>query len=174
MSNSETPLSHEAAAQELVNRILAAVAERLPVLPALSNADRRRMISVASIPDSFLESVASSTETTPEIGLPNQFTAADVRDFLAFSRNYLPAADVLAEVLRGMRDTVLVRRYEIVQKALGVYATAKSVQRPNRQIVPNLTTMRRSLNRGRRKKQPVPPNGATPAPSPAETTTAKK
>lgn len=167
MSNStETPLPHETAARTLIQQFHAMVIERMPDLTIIPAAERRRLNAVASLPDDFLETIAVTVEETPEVGAPNRLTALEVRDLLVFSRVYYAFADQLEELVQNIRATVLSRRHEVGQRALGVYGIAKSVnRRSGKQFVPNVPTMRRTLGRVGRKKTeaPVPPEKEVPA-----------
>lgn len=151
------PLPHETVARELIQHFHAMLMERIPDLTIIPPKERRRLGSVAAVPDEFLETVAVTVDETPEVGAPSRLTGSEVRDVIAFSRVYYAFADQLEVLVQNIRGTIVARRHDIAQRALGVYGIAKSVNRRNaKQFVPNVPTMRRTLGRVTRKKTAVP------------------
>lgn len=78
-------------------------------------------------------------------------------------------AETFEQLGRGVRDPVTERRADVGQRALGVYATAKGINRPNRKLsIANVASLRRSLGhlgRGGRRK---PAEGEIPDTTPTE------
>ena len=160
----QVTLSHEEAARDMVVRIMAIVTERLPELAGTSKAQRRRIANAASVPDEFLEQIAVSVDNSPEIGSVHDITSAEARDMIVFSRVYNAVGEQLMQLGRAVQDVVVERRYDVGQRALGVYGTVKSANRPNRKpTVSNAASLRRALGRSGRRKTPAAPAPDTPA-----------
>ncbi|HEY0142304.1 MAG TPA: hypothetical protein VGF48_15505 [Thermoanaerobaculia bacterium] len=155
----QTTLSHEDAAREMVAKIMAIVVEHLPELAGMSKGQRRRLASVAAIPDEFLEQIAVSVDQSPGVGSIHNLTAAEARDMIVFSRVFNAAGEQLVQLGHSVMGVVTERRYDVGQRALGVYGTVKSANRPNRKpTVSNVAALRRALGRsgGRRKTTDAP------------------
>jgi hypothetical protein len=74
----------------------------------------------------------------PELGVPNRITSGESREVIGFSRVYFAFADQLVQLVQDVPATVLELRHDGGERALGVYGTVKSVNRPNRKpAVPN-------------------------------------
>ena len=149
-------LSHEDAAREIIVRVTAIIAERLPELMGMSKTQRRRLTNAASVPDEFLEQIAVSIDNSPGMGAVHELTADEARDMIVFSRVYDALGQQMVQLGHGIQDVVLARRYDVGQRALGVYGTVKSANRPNRKpTVSNAATLRRALGRAGRRKTPA-------------------
>jgi hypothetical protein len=161
----QVTLSHEEAAREMVVRIMAIVIERLPELAGTSKAQRRRIANAASVPDEFLEQVAVSIDNSPGMGSVHDLTSDEARDMIVFSRVYYAVGEQIVQLGRAVQDVVTERRYDVGQRALGVYGTVKSANRPNRKpTVSNAASLRRALGRsGRRKTLAAPAPDAAAA-----------
>ena len=109
-----------------------------------------------------------TVDDSPDIGVTHELTSPEVRDTIEFSRVYLAFADQLEELVRNVRATVAERRWNVGQRALGVYGTVKSANRPTRKLaVANAAALRRALGRkGGRRKTP----GAAAPDAPQRTT----
>ena len=148
--------SHDEAAREMMAQIRAMVLERLPGLGGMSASERRRLLNAASVPDDFLEQVAIAIDGAPDVGAANRITSEESRGAIGFSRVYFAFADQLVQLAQDVTATVLAIRHDIGQRALGVYGTVKSVNRPNRKpAVSNAAALRRALGRSGRRKAAV-------------------
>lgn len=168
MTEIQVTQSHEEAVREMMVQIRAMVLQRLPGLGGMSASERRRLLNAASVPDDFLEQVAIAIDAAPEVGVANRITSEESRGAIAFSRVYFAFADQLVQLAHDVTATVLAIRHDVGQRALGVYGTVKSVNRPNRRpAVSNAAALRRALGRsGRRRavaKEPAPPAKTPPA-----------
>jgi len=160
----QVTLSHEEAAREMIVRIMAIVTERLPELAGTSKAQRRRLATAASVPDEFLEQIAVSIDHSPGMGTVHEITSDEARDMIVFSRVYNAVGEQLVQLGRAVQDVVVERRYDVGQRALGVYGTVKSANRPNRKpAVSNAASLRRALGRSGRRKTPAAQAPDTPA-----------
>lgn len=152
MANDPAPLSHDAAAHQMIVAIRKMIQERLPGLGTYDTGHLRRFTAAASIPDEFFEAVAAGIDETPELGLANRLTSAEARDVITRSLVYNAFADQLEQIVRGVRTVIIEERYDVGHRALAVYGTAKSISRPNRSPVPHVEIMRRALGRRKKKK----------------------
>jgi hypothetical protein len=149
--NTETP--YEAVSRQMIVEIEMIVARHLPNLANVSGEVLRRQLSVASVPDDFLEEIAVTIDATPGVGEINLISSTEARDTIPFTRVFHAFAGQLELLARRVRVAVAERRHDVVQRALGVYGTVKGANRPNRkQAIPNVASLRRALGRtGRRK-----------------------
>jgi hypothetical protein len=152
------PSIHQDEATDMITRIKAIVAERLPGIVATTVTNRRRLNSAASLPDDFLVQIIVAIENKPEAGVMNNITTAELRDVIAFSSEYLKFAGELEMIVRSVRAIVAETRYDVCQRALGVYGVVKGIERPNRKPAQsNAKALRLALGRGRRRKTAEPP-----------------
>lgn len=160
----QVTLSHEETVRDMVVRIMAIVTEHLPELAGTSKVERRRIANAASVPDEFLEQVAVSVDNSPEIGTVHELTSDEARDMIVFSRVYNAFGEQIVQIGRAVQGVVTERRYDVGQRALGVYGTVKSANRPNRKpTVSNAASLRRALGRSGRRKTPAAQAPDTPA-----------
>jgi hypothetical protein len=153
----KSTLIHQEAVSDMHARILAIVAERLPNVGTATVKDRRRISTVAAIPDDFLLQIVDAIVEKPEAGAMNNITPDEVHDTIAFSSEYVRFAEQMEAIGRNVRAIVASKRFDLGQRALGVYGVFKSVDRPG-QALSKATTLRRALGRsGRRKKSDAPP-----------------
>jgi len=148
----QVTLSHEETTRDMIVRIMAIVTEHLPELAGTSKVQRRRLANAASVPDEFLEQIAVSIDNSPGMGAVHELSSDEARDMIVFSRVYIAFGEQLVHLGRAVQDVVTERRYDVGHRALGVYGTVKSANRPNRKpTVSNAATLRRALGRSRRK-----------------------
>jgi len=146
-------MTHDEAVRDMVARIQVILQERLPSLGATTAASRRRLTSAASVSDEFLYEVIVALQQSPEAGVLNRITEDEVRDTIEFCAEYITLASQLETIARSVRTVVAEKRYDLGQRALGVYAVMKGVQRPNRKpALSNAAALRRTLGRGRPRK----------------------
>lgn len=162
-----TPISREQAVRSVITSLEAMLRDLLPGFTFLPSAQRRRITNTGSVPDDFLEAVATAVESTPGVSGPIPITPAELRDAISASRAFLSLADQLDLMARGVRETVAERRSKVGKQALTTYGVAKTV---NRHLdltvaVPHYNNMRRALGRTGRKKRTVE---TTPTPPPVE------
>ena len=159
-----TTLSHEETARDMVVRIMAIVTEHLPELAGTSKVERRRIANAASVPDEFLEQIAVSVDNSPGMASIHDLTSDEARDMIVFSRVFNAFGEQIVQLGRAVQGVVTERRYDVGQRALGVYGTVKSANRPNRKpTVSNAASLRRALGRSGRRKTPAAQAPDTPA-----------
>ncbi|HEY0156155.1 MAG TPA: hypothetical protein VGF28_02570 [Thermoanaerobaculia bacterium] len=153
----KNPLVHQDDTEDMMSRIKGIVAERLPGIVETTVTSRRRFNSVAAVPDDFLEEIVVSIVDTPEAGAMNNITPVELRDIMVFSSVYLKFASRLETLAQSVRNIVAEKRYDVCQRALGVYGVVKGLRRPNRKPAQsNVDKLRRALGRGRRRKTSEP------------------
>jgi hypothetical protein len=151
-------LIHQDDTTDMMARIKTIVAERLPGIGETTVTSRRRLNAVSSLGDDFLVQIVVAIDDSPEAGVMNGITTVEVRDIIVFSGEYLKFAEQLETLAKSVRDIVAEKRYDVCQRALGVYGVVKSVRRPNRKPAQsNVAALRRTLGRGRRRKTVDPP-----------------
>ncbi|HEY0140621.1 MAG TPA: hypothetical protein VGF48_06985 [Thermoanaerobaculia bacterium] len=156
-------LSHEERAPEMVARVMAILVEYLPELTGISKGQRRRLTNAASVPDEFLEQIAVSVDQSPGVGSIHDLTADEAREMIVFSRVYNAAGEQIVQLGHSVMGVVTERRYDVGQRALGVYGTVKSANRPNRKAtVSNVAALRRALGRTRGRRTAAEPASDTP------------
>jgi hypothetical protein len=161
--------AHDETARDMIERIKAIVRERFQNLVDGSPRSRRRLVGVASVPDEFLEEVSAAIDNTPEAGVMNRITSAEARDMIVYSRVFEAFARQLGRLGRSVSFTVAEQRHDVAQRALGVYGTLKSANRPDRSFdaLSSATPLKRALGRGGPRKQKA---GPPPDPEPEKKT----
>jgi len=135
----------------MIVRIMAIVIERLPELAGMSTRERRRLANAVSVPDDFLEQIAVSVDHSPEVGTFHGITSNESRDMIVFSRVYYAFGEQIVQLGRSIQGAVTERRYDVCQRALAVYGSVKSANRPNRKpAVSNAASLRSALGRSGR------------------------
>lgn len=135
----------------------------------ITTARRHAIANSASVPDAFLKSTAIVCDAQPELGISAGITSEELRKVIDFTRAFNSVADELELLARGLRDTVAEQRFSVADRALHVYALAKTFNRPGARVMlmPHLKTLKRDLGRSRTKViEPPPETPATPAPPP--------
>jgi hypothetical protein len=160
----------EAARQALTK--IREIIEGLEGLTFLTTAERVRS-AAATVPDRFLEAVASTMEGSPVLAATTKLTPAQFREMIAYSQAALALADELERLTRGVRDTVKVSRAEVGTEALRLLGIAQKMNRPldRTELVSSVEQMQRALGRGRKKATPTTPPEPTPAPTAPSTPT---
>lgn len=152
------PSIHQDETADMITRIKAIVAERLPGIGETTVTNRRRLAFTTSVSDDFLVQTIVAIGNTPEAGVMNNITTDELRDVIAFSSEYLKFAGELETVVRSVRAIVAETRDDVCQRALGVYAVVKGIERPNRKpALSNAKALRLALGRGRRRKTTTEP-----------------
>jgi hypothetical protein len=143
--------SLEVEAQNLVRQIRALL-HAIPGFGVLSS-ERRAELNGRNqtVSDRYLESVAVALDASLHLSDAAQATSADVRHAVRFAQAFLAVADELTLLARGLRDTVLAKRGDAVNRGLAVYAIAKTINRPGDRelLIPHVDAMKRTLGRGR-------------------------
>src|ERR1044071_4502205 len=99
--NPKNPLIHQDDTADMIARIKAIVAERLPAIGETTVTSRRSISAVASVSDKFLIKIIVAIDDTPEAGKMNNIGTAEVREVIAFSGEYLKFAEQLETLARS-------------------------------------------------------------------------
>lgn len=166
-----TPINHEEVANAIIQQ-LRSMAQSIPGFGYAAKGRRRKISSVATLPDAFFEDVAVACDASPQLAVASNLTAAELRNVIILSRAYKSVANEMNLIERGILDTVAEIRAEAGQCALRTYSMAKSINRPEDRelLIPHVANMQRSLGRGRPSKRVTEPAKPTePAPAPPTT-----
>lgn len=165
-----SPLSHTAAAQELITEIRA-TRQRIPNFTIPESARETQSISgVASIPPPFVERAVVAISNHPNLVRPGAVDPERIRDLMSFAAAYESYADELAAMTSFVRHSIAAARHQAVTEALTTYALAQRLAKipASADLAPHVADMRDALGkRGTRKtKAKTPTVPAVPAPSP--------
>lgn len=162
-TETKTPINHEENAAAAMTKARE-IAQLVPGFAFAVKGRRRKIISSASAPDDFLETVAVACDASPQIGLSDNLTAAEVRDCLISSRVYTSLGKEMIMIGRGILDTVAESRNSVSKRARRVYKHAKDLDHPEETelLVPHVENMRRTIGRGRPKTKTAPPPDDVP------------
>jgi hypothetical protein len=157
-ADAPTPLTPEALTEQIrafMSQIPGYV--QLPVLTA------RAQRSAANLKPQFVESAFSaidaSTRLRDALGVSS---AEELRGETEDANRWNALGDVLRELLKGIDEAVLTRRYRVGLKSLQAYSIARQlVRHPDESnLLPHLEAMKRNNRFGRK------PKAAAPAPAP--------
>ena len=148
----EPPLSpHEIAANTLVSTVRNLVLAALPSFALAAKGRRLKINTTASLSDAFFETVAAACAAHSDLASAGQITATEVRDVIVISRVFGSVAEEFRIIARGIDDTVAELRNSVGQRGRRVYQTARGINRFEERelLIPHLSAMQRTLNRGR-------------------------
>jgi hypothetical protein len=162
--------SHTDGAQACVEDIRA-MRQRIPnfVIPESKNAGRR-LATVASIPQEFVELAAVAVKNSATLVRGSGADPVQLRDLMNFAEAYAPLADELEALAHFIRHSVALAKYQAASDALTTFALMQRLAKraETADLAPYVTDMRNALGtRFRRAKaQKVPVPSPTPAPAP--------
>jgi tRNA-dihydrouridine synthase len=157
-TESKAPFNHEENAAAAMTKARE-IAQSVPGFAFAVKGRRRKITTSASAPDEFLETVAVACDSSPQIGLNDNLTAAELRDCILSSRVYTSLGMEMIMIGRGILDTVAENRNGVSKRARRVYKYAKDLDHPEERelLVPHVENMKRTLGRGRPKTKTAPP-----------------
>ena len=146
-----TPITHEAAGNALIKELRELIQTRIPGFAVAAKGRRLKINTTASLSDAFLESVAAACAAHPDLSVRAQITAEEIRDAIARSRVMATVAEELSILSRGVADTMAELRNNVGKRARSAYHCAIDINREEDRelLVPHLSAMQRTLNRGR-------------------------
>jgi hypothetical protein len=158
--------SHTDGAQACVEDIRA-MRQRIPnfVIPESKNAVRR-LASVASLPQQFIELAAVAVKNSAMLVRGSGADPVQLRELMSFAEAYAPVADELEALAHFIRHSVALARNKAGSDALTTYALAKRLaKRPETaDLAPHVDDMRNAL--GARSRNPGSRKApSTPAPT---------
>jgi len=166
----EPPNAHEVAAQAFLAQ-LRTMQQTIPGFTFLGPDEQATFNATASVSDRFLELVGLACDNSEPFASVSDVTGPQLRDLVAYHRAYTTLLGAVEVFTRGLRQTLIIRRGEIGDRALRAYAAGKGLNRKGRPpIVPEVKEIGLALNRGRRKATP-PPVAETPPIIPTPTPT---
>lgn len=165
-----SPLSHTAAAQELITEIRA-MRQRIPNFTIPESLHEKQSISaVASIPPPFVERAVVAISNHPTLVRQGAVDPERIRDLMSFAAAYESYADELEAMMSFVRHSVAAARHQAATEALITYALAQRLAKipASADLAPHVADMRDALGkRGARKPKAKPPSvPAAPAPPP--------
>ena len=153
--------SHTDGAQACVEDIRA-MRQRIPnfVIPESKDAGRR-LASVASLPQQFIELAAVAVKNSATLVRGGGADPVQLRDLMNFAEAYAPVADELEALAHFIRHSVALARNKAGNDALTTYALAQRLaKRPETaDLAPHVDDMRNALGARVRKaksRKPVP------------------
>ncbi len=166
MSDNEVKVSHQQAAQALIEN-LRAMRGTIPnfVVPTSEN-DNRKLSSAASVPTEFIELTIVAVKNSLVLVRGGADSNPDtVRDLVDFAEAYAPVADELVAMAMFIRHSTKAARSRAGSEALLTYAVTRRLAKKaaTADLVPVRDAMQRTLGRKRTKPQPAPD---APAPQP--------
>jgi hypothetical protein len=160
-------INHEEAAHAILVQVRQ-LAESITGFSYSAPGRRRKLTPTATLPDTFLQSLAIACDALPVLGATAQLTSKELRQAIEFKRAYSSLADELEILAKGLRDTIAEQRSQIGQRALFAYEIAKRLTGLDDRVtlVPHLKTMRRDLGKTRSRVVVPEPEPTTPTPAP--------
>jgi hypothetical protein len=157
--------SHTDGAQACVEDIRA-MRQRIPnfVIPESKNAGRR-LASVASLPQQFIELAAVAVKNSPTLVRGSGADPVQLRELMSFAEAYAPVADELEALAHFIRHSVALARNKAGNDALTTYALAQRLaKRPETaDLAPHVDDMRNALGaRIRKAKSRKAPSAPAP------------
>ena len=158
--------SHTDGAQACVEDIRA-MRQRIPnfVIPESKNAGRR-LASVASLPQQFIELAAVAVKNSATLVRGSGADPMQLRELMSFAEAYAPVADELEALAHFIRHSVALARNKAGNDALTTYALARRLaKRPETaDLAPHVDDMRNALGaRIRKAKSRQAPSPPTPS-----------
>jgi len=140
--------------------------QRIPnfVIPESKNAGRR-LASVASLPQQFIELAAVAVKNSAMLVRGSGADPVQLRDLMSFAEAYAPVADELEALAHFIRHSVALARNKAGSDALTTYALAQRLaKRPETaDLAPHVDDMRNALGaRIRKGKSPKAPSAPVP------------
>jgi hypothetical protein len=160
--------SHTDGAQACVEEIRA-MRQRIPnfVIPESKNAGRR-IATVASIPQEFVELAAVAVKNSATLVRGSGADPMQLRDLMSFAEAYAPLADELEALAHFIRHSVKLARSKAASDALITFALAQRLAKraETAELGPLVADMRNALGtRFRRAKVKQAPPTPVPAPT---------
>jgi hypothetical protein len=157
--------SHTDGAQACVEEIRA-MRQRIPnfVVPESKNAGRR-LASVASLPQQFIELAAVAVKNSTMLVRGSGADPVQLRDLMSFAEAYAPLADELEALAHFIRHSVALARNKAGNDALTTYALAQRLAKRSEtaDLAPHVSDMRNALGARIRKAKS---RQAPPIPAP--------
>ncbi len=153
--------------QEVAANLNKAIDDMLALMPNFVEshpASRGVIRSQRSVSNDFIVSAIAAVEQNPEIQALHDFDVEEARDVLQFSEAFRPMKDKLNAAAVNVEFSIDLRRANVVEPALQVYAVTKGLARnPARtSAAAHAANLKRDLGRAGRKKKAAP----SPAPTP--------
>jgi hypothetical protein len=152
----EPPIDYDALAQAFLDGIQnlhETTDQKMGGLLNVGPAIRRRLASTAGIPNKLILAVAQTLDEHPALAALSPRSAAKMREIVAFSVALNAVTDRLELLARTYRETIAVRRSDVVEDVLRMYKVAKSMNRASdlQQYFPQVEALREALGpRGRK------------------------
>jgi len=163
------PLSHTAAAQELIAEIRA-TRQKIPNFTVPESVREKKSIAtVASIPPQFVERAVVAVSNNPNLVRQGAAAPEVIRDLMSYAAAYDSYADELEAMASFVRHSIAAARHQAASEALTTYALAQRLAKvpATADLAPHVADMRDALGkRVARKPKAKPPAAPVPAPSP--------
>lgn len=159
--------------QELADEMSAAFdgfVAKLPQFEERHPATQRFVQGHLSVSEQFVASAVAAVDATEELQGVKKLDVNQARDVQQFVNAFQAVADKAIAFGRGLQFTIDSQKASLAADALQIYAISKGIARDpgSAPLVAHVETMKRHLNRGRKKKaatEPTPSTGGNPAPA---------
>ena len=127
--NGNVPVSpHSEAALGLLQQIRA-ILETIGSTTLVDNASQRRLSALAGMSDEQIEAAAVAMDANPQLAATSEFTSAQLRDAVAYSRAYRPLVQEFRLGATKLMQKIVTIRAEAGLQASKIYNIAKNLNR---------------------------------------------
>jgi len=163
------PLSHTAAAQELIAEIRA-TRQKIPNFTIPDSLRAKQSIAgVAAIPPPFVERAMVAISNSPALVRQGAPEPERIRDLMSYAAAYDAYADELEAMASFVRHSIAAARHQAASEALTTYALAQRLAKipATADLAPHVADMRNALGKRVSRKTKATPSTPPVAPAPS-------